>query len=141
DLVLAPISRWPTRLPEQTVQTALALPAPPARKRVCDESPLPDAGESGESAGKPASLIMVTRGGLPYTKMCLSSLFAGGWRPNDELIIVDNASTDGTPDYLRELLLVNPFVRVVFNARNAGFASATNQGLAHATGELLILLI
>lgn len=126
-LVLTPTGRWPTRLPANTVRTALALPPPVTN---CDEP----------GAGRRASIIIVTHNGLPYTKMCLTSLFENGWRPDDELILVDNASTDGTQDYLRELVRLNKFVRAVFNERNRGFAPANNQGLAQATGEVLILL-
>jgi len=126
-LVLSPASRWPTRLLEDTVQTALALPAPIANS----STPAP---------GKRVSIVIVTYNGLPYTKMCLASLFWNDWHPNDELIIVDNGSTDSTSEYLRELMRLNPSVRVEFNERNRGFAAANNQGLARANGDVLVLL-
>ena len=57
--------------------------------------------------------------------------------PGDELIVVDNASTDG----LRaELASIAPSARLVPMGRNAGFAAGVNAGAAAATGELLILL-
>jgi GT2 family glycosyltransferase len=126
-LVLSPISRWPTRLAEESVKMALALPPVVA-------------GDIQTATGRRASVIIVTCGGLHYTKMCLTSLLCNGWHQGDELIVVDNASPDGTPDYLRQLSAANPFIRVLFNQINRGFAAANNQGLAQATGEILILL-
>ncbi|HYG35119.1 MAG TPA: glycosyltransferase family 2 protein, partial [Clostridia bacterium] len=127
DLRLTPISRWPTRLPEQTVQTALALLVPRAKSRV------------GGSRHR-VSVVIVTHNGLPYTKMCLTSIFANDWNPGDEVIVVDNGSTDGTPEYLRQLAGCIGQVRVVFNEQNRGFAAANNQALALASGSVLILL-
>jgi GT2 family glycosyltransferase len=126
-LALTPISRWPTRLAPETVAAALSLPTLVAT-------------QSASTTGPRASVILITHNGLAYTKMCLASLLATPWPARDELIIVDNASTDGTPAYLRDLMRLNPWVRVVFNECNRGFAAANNQGLAQATGDVLILL-
>jgi GT2 family glycosyltransferase len=57
--------------------------------------------------------------------------------PEDELIVVDNDSTDGTPDTVASLA---PEARLVCNGRNTGFAEACNAGAALARGELLVLL-
>jgi GT2 family glycosyltransferase len=72
--------------------------------------------------------------------MCLTTLFKADWHPEDELIIVDNASTDGTREYLVELAGRNPWIQVVFNEVNRGFAAANNQASANARGEVLIFL-
>jgi GT2 family glycosyltransferase len=72
--------------------------------------------------------------------MCFSSLFSNNWQAGDELIVVDNASTDGTPEYLQELMRRNSCVQVLFNRSNDGFAAANNRGLAAASGDILILL-
>src|SRR5262249_7641377 len=117
-------SRWPTRLAAQTVETALALPVPSTR--IIEDVPR-----------KRASIVVVTHNGLAYTKSCLASLFAGGWQARDELVIVDNASTDGTLGFLGELRHQNPFVRIFSNQDNKGFAAATNRGLAEASADIL----
>jgi GT2 family glycosyltransferase len=127
NLVLQPISRWPTRLQETTFQTALSLPI--SSPRLCEAN-----------FSERASIVILLRNGLAYTKMCVASLFEAGWHPGDELIIVDNASTDGTGEYLSELSRKHAFVRCVFNRDNSGFAAGNNQGLGLATGEVLILL-
>jgi GT2 family glycosyltransferase len=127
DLVITPISRWPTRLPESTLRVAAALPIPVARPREKQRSPR-------------ASIVIVTHNGLPFTRMCLAALLSDDWLDEDELIVVDNGSTDGTREYLHDLRRLNPFVRAESNERNQGFAVANNQGLARATGDWLILL-
>ena len=53
----------------------------------------------------------------------------------DELIVVDNASTDGSARAARAA-----GAHVIENAANAGFAAACNQGAAAATGDLLVFL-
>ncbi len=53
---------------------------------------------------------------------------------------MDNHSTDGTPEYLRKIAFQCPHIKVVFNDDNRGFAPANNQGLAMATGDVLVLL-
>ena len=58
-------------------------------------------------------------------------------RPGDELIISDNASTDGTLERVRELV---PDVRIVQNGGNHGFMAGVNAGAAVATGDILVLL-
>ncbi|MCD6024324.1 MAG: putative glycosyltransferase [Fibrobacteria bacterium] len=54
-----------------------------------------------------------------------------------EIILVDNASTDGSADYLERL---HPDVRLIRNSRNEGFARANNIGVKAATGEYVLLL-
>src|SRR5262249_15422921 len=51
-------------------------------------------------------------------------------------IVVDNASSDQTPEVLAEF----PWIRLIRNERNLGFAAANNQGARAAQGRFLILL-
>ena len=92
------------------------------------------------AACRRVSVVVVTCNGLPFTKLCLTSLIEQTSYPNYELIVVDNASTDGTPEYLAALARRFSHVRVLANAENLGFAAANNQALASATGDVLILL-
>jgi GT2 family glycosyltransferase len=55
----------------------------------------------------------------------------------DELIVVDNASADGTAEAVAELA---PAARLVQTGRNAGFAAGCNVGAAGARGDLLVIL-
>ncbi len=58
-------------------------------------------------------------------------------RPDDELIVLDNASSDGTPAAIRELA---PDALVVEPGRNLGFAAGCDEAASRASGELLLLL-
>jgi GT2 family glycosyltransferase len=127
-LVLTPTSRRPTTLREETVRTILAAPVPSASTREAPEWP------------PRVSIVVVTYDNLVFTRMCLESVLANTEAPTYELIVVDNASTDGTVEYLAALARCQPHVRVVFNDRNRGFAPANNQGLALARGDVLVLL-
>jgi GT2 family glycosyltransferase len=55
----------------------------------------------------------------------------------DELIVVDNASADGTAERVRELA---PVARLIRSGGNVGFAAGCNVGAAAATGDLLVFL-
>ena len=130
DLVLSPTSRWPTTLPDETVRAVLRRPVPAGR---------PPAVQAMRSRPR-ASIVVVTYGNLVYNRLCLESVLANTHGVEYELVVVDNGSPDETPAYLRVLARLHPQVRVHCNARNLGFAAASNQGLAAATGEVLVLL-
>jgi GT2 family glycosyltransferase len=84
------------------------------------------------------SVIVVTYGGLPLTRRCLESLLAGETWPRFEILIVDNASPDGTREYLSSLQ--DPRVRVLLQETNLGFPAANNAGIVESRGEVVILL-
>lgn len=54
-----------------------------------------------------------------------------------EIILVDNGSTDGSVEYVKRNF---PFVRIVENAMNLGFAEGNNVGLESADGDYLVVL-
>jgi GT2 family glycosyltransferase len=54
-----------------------------------------------------------------------------------EVFVVDNHSSDGTVEYLREKY---PFVEFISNVENVGFAKANNQGLKKASGKYVLFL-
>ncbi len=85
------------------------------------------------------SVVIVTYGGLEHTRRCLESLEAETW-PRMEIIVVDNASPDGTPQFLEDYARDRAHVQVLLNSENRGFAAANNQGLERARGEVLVLL-
>jgi cephalosporin hydroxylase/GT2 family glycosyltransferase len=86
------------------------------------------------------SVIIPCYGQLEFTRQCIDALVHHthcSW----ELIIIDNASTDGTAEYLAGLQQrFSDRLRVVHNEKNLGFPAACNQGLAAARGEYLVLL-
>jgi GT2 family glycosyltransferase len=68
---------------------------------------------------------------------CLDSVHATAGGLPLEVIVVDNASGDGTAEAVPRRF---PTVRLLVNADNVGFARATNQGTARARGELVLWL-
>lgn len=87
-----------------------------------------------------ASVIVLTYNNLDFTKACLRSLEEETrWR-NLEVIVVDNASSDGTREYLRGWEAGGPGRRAILNDANLGFAAGNNVGLAAARGDYLVLL-
>lgn len=57
--------------------------------------------------------------------------------PENEIIVVDNASTDGSVEFLRDRL---PAVRVLALERNLGFGGGSNAGFAAARNDIVVLL-
>jgi GT2 family glycosyltransferase len=87
-----------------------------------------------------ASVIIPCLDQLWFTGQCLAALVRHT-RPPWELIVVDNGSSDGTPDYLRGVQdAASVPVEVITNPRNRGFPAACNQALAVARGDFLVLL-
>jgi GT2 family glycosyltransferase len=83
-----------------------------------------------------ASVIIVNWNGLRHLKRCLPSVFKQSY-PDYEVLIVDNASTDGSHEYVSQEF---PVARLVRNERNLGYAGANNVGFKHATGEYIAVL-
>jgi GT2 family glycosyltransferase/2-polyprenyl-3-methyl-5-hydroxy-6-metoxy-1,4-benzoquinol methylase/tetratricopeptide (TPR) repeat protein len=83
------------------------------------------------------SIIIPVWNKVELTRQCLIALGPATEDVSFELIIVDNHSTDGTPEFLASL---GGDVRIITNDENLGFAKACNQGAAVATGEYLVFL-
>ncbi len=85
------------------------------------------------------SIIMLTCNALEYTKKCVASLYEHTFYPF-ELILVDNASSDGTRGYLKKLSRQKENITLVLNKQNKGFAAGNNQGVKKARGRYIMLL-
>jgi GT2 family glycosyltransferase len=83
-----------------------------------------------------ASVIIPTWNGIPFLEGCLNAVFAQEGA-DLEVIVVDNASDDGSADFVAARF---PKVRLIRNERNLGFAGACNAGLRAARGDVLVLL-
>ncbi|HUC37231.1 MAG TPA: glycosyltransferase family 2 protein [Acidimicrobiales bacterium] len=83
------------------------------------------------------SVIVVTHQSAAEIAACLSSLREHGGSRVDEVIVVDNASTDGTCDLVSR---DHPEVRLVRGTKRQGFAANCNTGARLATGNTLFLL-
>jgi hypothetical protein len=135
-LLLEPVGRRPLRLADATVEALSARPLPEA-----DPCPSPLQARPGSADEQAiASVIVVTWENLPLTRLCLESLLAHTWDVCFEIVVVDNASSDGTPAYLEALAAADPRVRLILNQENHGFSRACNQGARAAAGDVLVFL-
>jgi GT2 family glycosyltransferase len=84
------------------------------------------------------SIVVINYNGRDYLERCLASLRRLDYPQNRlEVVFIDNASKDGSVEYVRSAF---PEVRVVINEENTGFAPAVNQGAQLAGGDYLALL-
>jgi GT2 family glycosyltransferase len=83
------------------------------------------------------SVIVITWDTCELTLACLASVRRSSPGISTEFIIVDNGSTDGTPDIVQREY---PDAVVIRNTTNAGFPRANNQGLRHARGKYVLFL-
>lgn len=82
------------------------------------------------------SVVMVTYGGWKWVREALASLIEHT-EPVYEVIVVDNASPDETPERLRQEI---EGAKVVFNPGNLGFAAGINRGVCYSTAPHVALL-
>ena len=83
------------------------------------------------------SVIIVNWNTRAILRNCLQSIYEQTTEVDFELIVIDNASTDGSAEMVRKEF---PEAIVVENAENRGFAAANNQGMAVAKGRYVLLL-
>jgi len=83
------------------------------------------------------AIVIVSFNARDDLARALESLHAAPPATPHEIVVVDNASTDGAPAMVRERF---PVVRVIEAGRNHGFARANNIGIRATTSELVLLL-
>jgi GT2 family glycosyltransferase/glycosyltransferase involved in cell wall biosynthesis len=90
------------------------------------------------------SVVVLTYNNLEFSRNCLFSIEHYSDYPNLEVIVVDNASSDGSPEWLREWerepSRAGHRRKLILNDANLGFAAGNNVGLREATGEYLVML-
>ncbi len=82
------------------------------------------------------SVTIVTYNSGRFIKRCLESVLAQRYA-NWEIIVIDNASTDGTVDILEQF---EDRCQIVYNDENIGFAAAQNQAIRASTGTWVLTL-
>jgi GT2 family glycosyltransferase len=83
------------------------------------------------------SVVIVVWNAKQYVIECLDSLRDFCENVYSEVIIVDNASTDGTPELVAQRF---PEFKLIRNSENLGFAKANNIGMTNCTGEFVCLV-
>jgi len=82
------------------------------------------------------SVLIVNWNGKHFLDGCFTTLFAQTYK-NFEVIMVDNASKDGSIEYTKEKY---PQIKLVLNDENYGFAKGNRIGLDYCKGEYIFLL-
>ena len=82
------------------------------------------------------SVIVLNWNGIKVLNQCLGSLRTQTYTPL-EIIVVDNASTDDSVDFIRERF---PDVRLVVNEKNFGFGGGNNVGIQASQGKYVMML-
>ncbi|MBI2637154.1 MAG: glycosyltransferase family 2 protein [Parcubacteria group bacterium] len=75
------------------------------------------------------AIIIVTYNGSRWIRKCLASVFRNEYDGGYDVIVVDNASTDGSADIVEQEF---PEVAVIRSAKNLGFAGGSNLGIKEA---------
>lgn len=83
------------------------------------------------------SVIIVSYNTKELLADCLGSIAAAEKPQTIEIIVVDNASSDQTVDYVRKKF---PEVKLIANKKNVGFSKANNQALKKAKGKYILIL-
>ena len=83
-----------------------------------------------------AGIIIVSDNSRPHLEKCLTSLLHTVGL-DSEVIVVDNASTDGSAEFIAEQF---PWVNLLRNAGKEGLAEANRRGVAESTGRYVVLL-
>jgi GT2 family glycosyltransferase len=86
------------------------------------------------------SILIVTYNSAPYVRPCLDSLLRNTSYPHYEIVLVDNASGDGTVDLAREYAERDSRVRVFPLPENRGFAGGNNYAARESRGDYLVFL-
>lgn len=85
------------------------------------------------------TIAIPTFNNLDLTRQCLDAIEATAAPVPFDVVVVDNASTDGTPAFLKAAEAAGR-LRAVLNEENRGFSAACNQGAALARGEVVLFL-
>lgn len=80
------------------------------------------------------SVLMSVRNGLPYVEQTVASILNQTYQ-NFEFVILDNASTDGSRDFLRSIAAKKPQIRLILNDRDLGHSGSLNRGLEACRGD------
>jgi GT2 family glycosyltransferase len=106
-------------------------------KMIAESSTLSLLSPQRQSRPARVSVIIVVWNAKNYVLECLESLREHCEKICSEVIVVDNASSDGTPELIAEMF---PEFKLIRNPENLGFAKANNIGIAESSGDYLCLV-
>ena len=90
------------------------------------------------------SIIIVNYNGTGFIEECFASILdifgTGHSSLSYEVIVVDNASRDESPDYIDQFCKKYAYFQMIINTGNIGFGAASNKGAAISEGKFLLFL-
>src|SRR5687768_4403046 len=84
------------------------------------------------------SIIILNYNGKQFLKDCFESVLAQSY-PDFEIIFFDNASDDGSIEYIKEKF-TDSRIKIITSTENLGFAGGNNEALTHCANDLIVLL-
>jgi GT2 family glycosyltransferase len=104
-----------------------------------EPQPMRSTRRTSDIPGGRCSVIVVTFNSMSTIKACVQGVveFLGTF---DELVLVDNGSTDETPAFLNSLVGSDPRLKVILNDKNLGFSEGCNIGIRASCGDYVVLL-
>jgi N-acetylglucosaminyl-diphospho-decaprenol L-rhamnosyltransferase len=87
--------------------------------------------------GPDLAVVVVNHNAGAYLRLCMESLGSSAGDTSIEVVVVDNASSDGSPE---DALEERPDLHLIRNRANRGFAAAANQGIAATSAPFVLLL-
>ena len=92
-----------------------------------------------QGSSPPVSVIILNHNGKQVIERCLSSVLASNY-PNFEIIVVDNGSTDGSVEVVRDRFLYLKNARLIQSGQNLGASAGRNEAAKFANGHYLAFL-
>lgn len=121
--------------PPNKIIPSVAAAATAAAATAAAIAAAPDAGDKKTAV---VSIIVLTYNGLSYNREFFNSVIKHV-KENHEIIVVDNASTDGTVEYLKGLEKKHSNIKVIYNDVNLGFPMAVNQAIKASNGSYVLI--
>jgi GT2 family glycosyltransferase len=104
---------------------------------IAESNPLPQLRPRSQTGPAQVAVVIVVWNAKRYVVECLESLREHCGEVCPEVIVVDNASSDGTPELVAEMF---PEAKLIRNPENFGFAKANNIGIAQTSADYICLV-
>jgi GT2 family glycosyltransferase len=85
------------------------------------------------------SIVVLNYNGKKHLQNCINSVLENAY-PNFEVVLVDNASTDGSIQPIRDRYGADPKLQIIQSNVNLGYSGGNNLGLSHSRGRYIVFL-
>jgi GT2 family glycosyltransferase len=85
------------------------------------------------------SIVVLNYNGKKHLHNCISTVLENSY-PNFEVVLVDNASTDGSIQPIQNRYDADPRLQIIKSSKNLGYSGGNNLGLEHSKGRYIVFL-